>query len=774
MYEDIVYKYFENERRKSPRYKERKYNKETEYKKLIKFLLDNEKVDEAELMLKAKEIGLGKLYLNAFLAIMRKHLGFIDLEELDGYKIIKISKELKELLEKEKEIERKIKILDLENLQMKYEIELGRYINKYLLENTSYGRKIKISMKELYNLGFMELVDYTLESMENYYQVKDWIEELVKKQIEIIFGELDDEIDVILYDFPKEYKIDINEISSKYVNKVVEFEGNIVYASPVVGVSKIVYYICPKCGKGKEKYFREFFNGTERVICECGEVIRQDRVVEYVDFQELIIQGFPNERGYAREQRVLYEDTQGVFNGYVKVTGIVRDIPKNKKNKNICEYVVQAINIEELEGYIPKLTEEDIRNIEKIAKRKDVIDLLAERLIPELKGYHIIKKAVFLQQVKAVEKGDKRGNINILLITDPGIGKTVILRKIAKIPGNSYINLPTSTINSIIGIAEKKTSILGESFTLKVGILPRTLGTACIDEFYVQNNSENKKLLEAMESPSVHIDKGGINAELPIRCAYLCACNPKYGRFDPEKSVAEQINIPSPLLSRFDLIFPLMDSPNQEMDEEIADYVADIHRAYLDEEINKKIRLDYVEVDGVRIDFEFIVKYIHYARKKKPILSDSAKQVLKKYYVAMRKLGESNGVVPIGVRQYEGLIRLSEAIAKAKLKESVDEEDAKEAIEIMDYCLRQIAYDPETGTLDIDKIAGTPKSERKKLDKILEAIKELSNNNPEILIDYENIKEWTGFSDNELERLLKKLIILGDIDKPKPGKYRLL
>jgi len=771
MYVEKVYKYFEKERLRHPTYRNEPYNKESQYKELIKFLIEKGEVDEAELLLKAKQIGLGKLYYNVFIAIMKKYLGFIDIGEHNGYKIIKITDELREILNDDESQSSDSGIDSWELIQMTYEDHLRKYVRNILIPEypNINDTKVKISMKELYNAGFMELVDFALQSMENFYRVKDWIEEMYNEELWNTYGE-PEHCFIVLHDFPKEYRIDVNGISSKYINKVVEFEGNIVYASPVVSVAKRYIYVCPRCGREKEIYFKDLFeNDKIKLTCECNREMEFKDIIEYTDFQELIIQGFPNVKGYSREQRVLYEHTQGVYSGYVRVTGIVRAIPKSKNNKKLHNLVVQALNIEELDNYSIKLTKEDIKNIEKISKREDIIDLLADRLIPEIKGYHTIKKAVFLQQIKGVKKPNKRDSINVLLITDPGIGKTVILKKIAKLPGNSYINMPTSTTTSIIGVIEKKTTLLGESFTLKVGILPRTLGVACIDEFYVSNS--DKALLEIMESQVATIDRAGIHAVLPVSCGYLCACNPKRGRFDRDKPISEQINIPAPLLSRFDLIFPLVDENDEDMDEAIAEHIIDVHRAYLDEKINKQIKLDYIEVDGVKIDTEFIIKYIHYARQKKPTISEKAKLLLKNWYKEMRKHHV------ITARQLEGAIRIAEAHAKAKLKDIVDEEDAKEAINIITECLKQIAYDPESGIFDVDKITGTHKKEREKLDIVLDAIKFLSSNDYEKLVDVESIKEIVenkGIDEEELERLLNKLKRLGDIDEPKPGKYRLL
>jgi replicative DNA helicase Mcm len=573
----------------------------------------------------------------------------------------------------------------------------------------------------------------------------------------------------------------IEDIKSRYIGKLVEFEGIITIASKIIPMLKKAVFLCPKCGKKIVREYDNIFEPFSYPKCCETECILLENESKYIDVQEFKLQQpldlMEKPEEPPRYITVIYENSPGIYSGRVRVVGIPFNIRK-KKNSLGFDIYVKAIHVELIDNDVNiNLSPEDIEKIEKIGKRRDVVDLLADMLIPEIRGHSAIKKAIFLQQIKGTKKRDNtRHNIHILLITDPGVGKSVMLRKIAQIPGNEYSSLTSATgVGLTAAVVREKTLLGTETWVIKPGVLVRANGgTACIDEFSVQKNAHNN-LLEAMESQTIHVSKGGINAKLLSECAILAACNPRWGRFNPDISVAEQIDISPQLLSRFDLIFPLMDKPNRENDEKIAEHILNrFSYASSDKEIEG---YDYKVIDGIKIDFEFIVKYIMYARQKKAILSEKAKKTIIKYYLEMRKLGEGNSLIPITARQLEAVARLAEAIAKAKLKETVDVEDAEEAISIIDACLKEVAYDPETGRFDVDKIMGVHKSERKKLDIVLEIIKELSHGSLEVLVDFEEILSFVeekGINEKELERLLNKLKKLGDIDEPKPRRYRLI
>lgn len=203
-----IYNVFENARKKHKTYQESKYNKEKEYKELIKLIIDNEELNEAELILKASNLGLGKLYYNAFISILKRHLGFIDYGEKEGFKTIKITSELNEALnEPQEETQRN----EWDELELKYESYLIEYIKELVL-NESNTDKVKISLKELYNMGLMEFVDY---AVDHYEQVQDYLQILYNETYFNIYEEINTK-QLILWDFPDKSinKIDLNDLNT--------------------------------------------------------------------------------------------------------------------------------------------------------------------------------------------------------------------------------------------------------------------------------------------------------------------------------------------------------------------------------------------------------------------------------------------------------------------------------------------------------------------------------------------------------------------------------
>ncbi|MGD2249778.1 MAG: LAGLIDADG family homing endonuclease [Candidatus Methanofastidiosia archaeon] len=266
---------------------------------------------------------------------------------------------------------------------------------------------------------------------------------------------------------------------------------------------------------------------------------------------------------------------------------------------------------------------------------------------------------------------------------------------------------------------------------------------------------------------TISIAKAGVVATLNARTSVLAACNPKYGRFDSYKSIADQIDLPSTLLSRFDLVYIITDKPHEDTDRRIAEHIVNIHRRP-DETVTQPIPLDLLE------------KYILYAKTNvRPALTKEAAQKLMNFYVEMRKGGESEDApVPITARQLEALIRLSEARARMRLMEKVGKEDAEEVIRLFRQCLINVAMDLETGKVDIDTLmTGTRKSQRDKILLLRDLIEELDERNQGGGAEKEEVLKLgleKGLSESFVREYLQKFKHEGDIYEPRPGFIKML
>ncbi len=288
-------------------------------------------------------------------------------------------------------------------------------------------------------------------------------------------------------------------------------------------------------------------------------------------------------------------------------------------------------------------------------------------------------------------------------------------------------------------------------------------GVACIDEFDKMDPRDRVSIHEAMEQQTVSIAKAGIVARLNARAAILAAANPAYGRYLSNRTIAENIDLPVTILSRFDLIFVITDIPEEERDSKLAQHLVRMHS-----KVSKQVYPEYIPLDTLK-------KYIAYARKYvHPRLSPEAEEKLVKFYVEMRKRGEDpNAPVTITPRQLEALIRLAEAHAKMGLCDTVTSKDVEAAIELMMYYLKSVGMDMETKRIDIDIVmTGKPKSQREKFIRLMELIKKLEEENKgkPIKVDtlYERAEE-EGLDRVFVEKALDHLKREGEIYEPRSG-----
>jgi replicative DNA helicase Mcm len=348
-----------------------------------------------------------------------------------------------------------------------------------------------------------------------------------------------------------------------------------------------------------------------------------------------------------------------------------------------------------------------------------------------------------------------------LLIGDPGSGKSQLLKRISVVAPKARYVSGKGASGAGLTAAVVKDEFLG-GWSLEAGALVlANQGICVIDELDKMGKDDRAAMHEALEQQTISISKANIQATLRSETTLLAAANPKMGRFDPYEPIAKQIDLPNTLINRFDLIFPIKDMPDEDKDSKLASFILGLHQS------------EAVEQD---IPKELLRKYLAYAKQNIiPKLTDEAMAEIKEYYMKMRSSGEGEGYyksVPISARQLEALVRLAEASAKLRLSTIVEKEDAQKAVELLHYCLSQIGIDPETGKIDIDRIAtGITTSQRSKLHSIKEVIAELEAQIGKTIPIEEIIKlaKERGIDESQTDELIERLKRDGDLFEPRHG-----
>src|SRR2546427_389043 len=343
---------------------------------------------------------------------------------------------------------------------------------------------------------------------------------------------------------------------------------------------------------------------------------------------------------------------------------------------------------------------------------------------------HVEKEALALQLFGGVAKlmpdGRRiRGDIHLILVGDPGTGKSELLSYMIRLsPRGIYATGKAASAAGLTAAAVRDE--FGEGrWTLEAGALVLAdLGLAAIDEIEKMNPQDRSAIHEAMEQQRISVAKAGITAVLQSRCAILAAANPKFGRFDEHKYISEQIDLPPALLSRFDIIFSIIDRPQAERDRELAEHILKGHKVG---EIRRRRDAGLVVESEApeqpftpEFDPDFFRKYVAYAKRIYPVMTDEAMQIIERKYLDIRKTGEAAGSsVPITPRQLEAIIRLAEASSRLRLSETVGAEDADRAVRIVEYWMGMVAG--EEGRFDIDIIqTGISQSQREQIISIRE------------------------------------------------------
>ena len=443
----------------------------------------------------------------------------------------------------------------------------------------------------------------------------------------------------------------------------------------------------------------------------------------YKDTQTLLIQEFPEKIPTGQLPRTveiaLEEDLVDAIRpgDRIEVVGVYKAISTATSGMSgtfkavVLAVGVAAIRTEESEV---TLTGVDVRDIKAIAAMPDALYKLGQSLAPSIYGHDEIKQALILQALGGCEKNlpngtHLRGDVNILLIGDPSTAKSQLLRTILHTAplascttgrGSSGVGLTAAIIH------DKDT---GERHLAAGAMVLADRGVICIDEFDKMEDADRVAIHEVMEQQTVTIAKAGVHASLNARCSVLAAANPIYGTYAPELPPSKNIGLPDSLLSRFDLLFIVLDHKSSEIDRKIAERVVRNHSTgqcisdqfdtgteVLEERppFDESARKSWYRADGQDlIHRSLLKKFIHYAKSRvKPELTTEASLLIAGAWAEIRTMDSDPArklIVPITVRTLETMIRLATACAKVTLSNRVELVHCHQAIELLKHALNQ-------------------------------------------------------------------------------------
>lgn len=574
----------------------------------------------------------------------------------------------------------------------------------------------------------------------------------------------------------------IRKIRAEQVGKFIQVEGIMTRASEVKPEVKEAVFKCLRCGElNRVMQIDEVFR--EPLVCENPNCSRRGPFKlevensEFRDWQSIRLQERPEELRGGRMPRqldcIIKDDfvDKAVPGNRIVASGVLRAFQEGvqRQRKTTFRKILFISHIEVLQkgAEETEISPEDEARIKELGKDPWLRNLVIQSIAPSIYGYEAVKEGIALQlfgclPVELPDGTRIRGDTHVLLTGDPGTAKSEILKWVSQVtPRGLYTSGKKATGAGLTATAVRDE--IGGGWTLEAGALVISDGgLCCIDEFDKMSDEDRGAILESLEQQTISVAKAGIVATLNTRTSVLAAANPKGGRFDKQRLISEQIDLPPIVLSRFDLIFIMRDEPFAERDRTVAHHMLELHR-------------EPTRVVKPPLDVDTLRKLIVYARKNiDPKFEDEdVLKTIENFYVKWRGVAEGGEApVPITPRQLEALIRLAKANARMRLGDHVTVEDANRAIKIISFYLREAGVDTETGKIDIDVLmTGRSRSQREKLQRVSDIIRELEREygGAAPVEQIKKMAESDGISPSFVERMIVEELRRGHLYEPKQG-----
>lgn len=551
--------------------------------------------------------------------------------------------------------------------------------------------------------------------------------------------------------------INMRELNPENIDQLISVSGMIIRTSSIIPDMKEAFFECLMCKHSVEVAIENGFIAEPQTCTSCQSQKSYQLIhnrCKFADKQMVKLQETPESipDGQTPQTVLSYVYDEMVDNvqpgDRVMVTGIYRATPlrvaaNQRTVKAVYKTHIDVLHFQKISGNRMRTAEDEAEGGEDpalkaemeakvlaLAQEPDIYDRLVRALAPNIYDFEDVKKGVLLQLFGGTDKtfknsgrGRFRGEINVLLCGDPGTSKSQMLQYAVKLATRAIYT--SGKGSSAVGLTAyvTKDPETNQNVLESGALVLCDGGICCIDEFDKMSENTRSVLHEAMEQQTVSIAKAGIIVSLNARTSILAAANPVESRWNRSMSVIENLQLPPTLLSRFDLIYLILDTPNKDSDRRLASHLVELY--YREEDRTPKPAV---------MSRELLARYISYAKEKiNPILEEDASRELVKEYVEMRKAGNQKGTITATPRQLESLIRLSEAHARVRLSEKVEEQDVAEATRLVKAAMRQAATDPRTGQIDLDLLTTGQSNASRTLagqlqTAILEALAEAPNN----------------------------------------------